>query len=88
MSLGNTLTHRGGSELKLPDLVNPVTGSHTKLSVGNILGMILAAMVGFFAVATAQNLNKKVSAKLGIDTQIDQIQAERPKAVENRKRYV
>ena len=74
--------------MKLPDLVNPVTGNHTKLSIGSIVGMILAAMIGFFAVATAQNLNKKVSAKLGVDTVIDPLTAERPKVVENMKRYV
>lgn len=74
--------------MKLPQLVNPITGGTSSLSVRTIIGMILAAMLGFFAVATAQNLNKKVSAKLGIDTDIDPLTTERPKAVENLKRYV
>lgn len=74
--------------MKLPALVNPMTGGKTDLSARNIIGMILAAMIGFFAIATAQNLNKKVSAKLGIDTTIDPLTADRPKAVENLKRYV
>jgi len=74
--------------LQLPALVSPITGNSTKLSVGNVVGMILFAMVGFGVVATAQNLNKKVSAKLGIDTEIDPLTAERPKAVESFKRYV
>lgn len=73
---------------KLPDMVNPMTGGKTELSIKNVLGMIIAAMVGIFAIATAQNINKKVSGKLGLDTTIDPLVSERPKIVENFKRYV
>jgi hypothetical protein len=73
---------------KMPDMVNPLTGNHTKLSVGNALGMVIAASVGIAAIATAQNINKKISGKMGIDTTIEPLTAERPKVVESFKRYV
>ena len=72
--------------MKLPQLVNPITGGTSSLSIRTIVGMILAAMIGFFAVATAQNLNKKVSSRLGLDTEIDPLVAERPKAADSFKR--
>lgn len=72
----------------MPDLVNPITGTHNKLSVGTIIGMVLATAVGFFVVAGGQNLANKAAGKFGLDATIDPLVADRPKAVASFKRFV
>lgn len=74
--------------MKLPAMVNPLTGTKTDLSIGNIIGMIIAGVVGFFVIAQSQNLSRKISGKIGVDMEVDPLTAERPKQVENMKRYV
>lgn len=88
-TLSNTNKEGGKGLAKLNQITNPLTGAKDTLTLSSIWSYLLGGVFIFFAIATAQNLSRAVSSKIpALDTQIDPLVSERPKIIENNKRYV